>query len=699
MSTPVSPPPVTSSGSHELPPYVSNGLIGLRVLDIPLLPGIALVNGFAGVHPTLLVPEAAQAPYPIAGDIRIDGVWLSTSTQQADFIDQRYDFATGELTTRFRYRAEGTTATVEVLTFCSRKQPTLVLQQVSVEVDASCELVLRAMVDVSKLHGRSVSRHMDPPGRDEEAADGSMTWESLGGKARCGIAHVTEFLGDADAIKARPDWGRESSLATDHTVDAKPGRTYRLRQVASMLPDVMHHDPEQAAIRLASRAASAGFDSLRDENHREWEELWNGRIIVDSDDDLWQQLTDAAFFYLNTSAHPSAPSSTSIYGLARWNDYHYYYGHVMWDIETFTVPSLLFLQPDAAYALLEFRRQTIPAARSTAKLLGRRGLQFPWESDPINGEEAAPGAGAASWHEDHVSLDVARAFIDYGHATGDLRFLADDAAPILYGVADWITSRVSRDGDGFAFRETMGIAERKKAADNDAFTLMSSITVLRRAIELAERLGHEVPPAWREVAAGLRVRPSAENGAIMSHDRYNPNEEKGATPGPLAGIFPVWFDLDPKVAQRTLDYYLDLAPGYIGSPMLSSFYGVWAAWAGDRRRSLRLLHEGYAELIGPRFLQTLEQHPTKYPEKPPSGPFFANLGAYLMSLLYGFPGIRLGSADPSEWPCRPVVLPAGWKSIEVERAWIRREPARIVARHGAERAVIEPHAARRRRAA
>ena len=699
MSTPVSPPPVKTSGSRELPPYVSNGIIGLRVLDIPLLPGIALVNGFAGLHPTLLVEEAAQAPYPIAGDINIGGVWLSTSTQQADFVDQRYDFATGELTTRFTFTAEGTTATVEVLTFCSRKQPTLVLQHVSVEVDTPCDLVLRAMVDVSKLHGRAVDRHMDPPGRDEEAVDGSMAWESLGGKARCGIAHVTEFVGDADATKTRPDWGRESSLAVDYKVQARPGRTYRLRQIAALIPEVLHHDPERAAVRLASRAGGDGFDRLRNENQLEWEELWKGRILVDADDDLWQGLTDAAFFYLNTSVHPSAPSSTSIYGLARWNDYHYYYGHVMWDIETFSVPSLLFLQPDAAYALLEFRRQTLPAARSTAKLLGRRGLQFPWESGPLHGEETAPGAGRASWHEDHVSLDVARAFADYGHATGDQRFLANDAAPILYGVADWITSRVSRERDGFSFRETMGIAERKNAADDDAFTLMSAITVLREAMGCAERLRHEVPPAWREVAAGLRVRPSAENGAIMSHDRYNPNEEKGATPGPLAGIFPVWFDLEPKVAQRTLEYYLDLAPGYIGSPMLSSFYGVWAAWAGDRRRSLRLLREGYAELIGPRFLQTLEQHPTKYPEKPPSGPFFANLGGYLMSLLYGFPGIRLGAGDPAEWPCRPVVLPAGWRSIEVERAWIRREPARIVAEQGAKRAVIETRAVRRRRAA
>lgn len=125
-----------------------------------------------------------------------------------------------------------------------------------------------------------------------------------------------------------------------------------------------------------------------------------------------------------------------MYGLGMWNDYHYYYGHVMWDIETFSVPPLLLVQPDAARTLLEYRSQSLAADRNNAKLHGRRGIQFPWEAGPAHGEESAPGAGKASWYEDHVSPDIAYAFALYAHATGDRRFLAEDAAPVLYGVAD-----------------------------------------------------------------------------------------------------------------------------------------------------------------------------------------------------------------------------------------------------------------------
>jgi protein-glucosylgalactosylhydroxylysine glucosidase len=695
MSTPLSPEPIQRAGSDELPAYISNGCIGLRVLDVPLLPGVVLVNGYAGFHSQVKVEAAAEAPHAIAGDLKVGGVRLTLAPQLAELTSQRYDFATGELTTTFRYATEAGTATVEVLTFASRPRPTLLLQEVTVEVDRPVDLEIRALVDTTRIPGRKKERQVSP-GDDAVTVDGSMEWESLGAVASVGVAYATEFRGDEDVQRKVVDWGTDADLATDYAVRAYPGRRYRLRQMASLVPSVMHHDPDREAIRHAARAAHDGFETLRKENRAAWAELWQGRILVDADDQRWQELADAAFFYLNTSVHASAPSSTSIYGLAMWKDYHYYYGHVMWDVDFFGVPPLLLLQPDAAYALLEFRGQTVKAARANAKLHGRRGVQFPWETGPRFGEEASPGAGRASWHEDHVSLDVAWAFAQYAHATGDERFLSESAAPVLYGVSDWIASRVVPRRGGFDWPGAMGIAERPEPSDNEAFTLLEAQIVLDEAIACARRLGAPVSPRWLSVRQGLAVRPSPSNGAIMSHDGFHPREQKGATPGPLAGIFPLWSKLEPDVERATLDYYLRLAPGYVGSPMLSPLYGVWASWAGDRRLASRLYEQGYAELVGGRFSQTLEQSPTRYPEKPPSGPFFANIGGFLMGLLYGLPGLRVSAAEPESWPSRPVVLPAGWRSLEVERVWVRGEPARLVARHGAKRAeLILPAAARR----
>ena len=160
--------------------------------------------------------------------------------------------------------------------------------------------------------------------------------------------------------------------------------------------------------------------------------------------DRWQELVDAAFFYLHTSAHPSSPCSTSMFGLAYWPDYHYYRGHVMWDIETFAVPPLLLTQPDAARALLDYRIDRLEGARWNAASNGYRGAQYPWESGPLTGHEATPGDGAAAAHEHHVSLDVAYALIQYLHATGDVEYGRERVRPVLDQICRWIESRVTK---------------------------------------------------------------------------------------------------------------------------------------------------------------------------------------------------------------------------------------------------------------
>jgi hypothetical protein len=192
---------------------------------------------------------------------------------------------------------------------------------------------------------------------------------------------------------------------------------------------------------------------------------------------------------------------------------------------------------------------------------------------------------------------------------------------------------------------------------------------------------------WTKVADGL-VLPM-RGAAVVSHDGYRKDEEKGATPDPLLGVFPVGFELPDAQLQATLEFYLGMADDYIGSPMLSALYGVWAAWAGDRRQALKLLDEGYAQFSRGRFRQILEYRPDRHPDEPQAGPFFANMGGFLISLLLGFPGLQPNGGDIESWPRRKVVLPAGWDAIEVDRLWIRGQPMRLIALQG-EMARLEP---------
>ncbi len=686
MSTPINPPSVAGSGRRELPAYVSNGVIGLRVREAPLTAGMALLSGYTGEHPVRRIEAAATAPYPLAGDINLGGVWLSDVPHQIADLEQAYDFSSGELTSRFTFKAADRTARVEVTTFCSRADPTLVCQEITIEADGG-DIGLRAMIDAAGLDGRALRHSRSTAGESEPAVDGSLLWESAGGLSTCGVALVTELLGAGDANPIRPPLSG-NRLVSEYSVKARAGRRLRFRQIASLIPNVLHQAPDHQATRLAAKARRDGFDTVRAQNRACWRELWRGRIELTGAGDRWQGLADAAFFYLNTSVHPGSPASTSIFGLATWRDYHYYYGHVMWDIEAFAVPPLSLLQPDAVSALLEYRTDKLDAARRNARVRGRRGLQFPWESAPRSGEEAAPMPGAAAWHEDHVSLDVARAFSLYADVTGDLEFLRTKAWPVLSGVSEWLTSRVTRRRSGYDIDESMGIAEREVPVCNAAFTNMAAVVVLRAAMAAAARLGFQADPRWSDLAAGIAI--PRRGRAIVSHDGYRINEEKGATPDPLMGLFPFGFPVDPGTEQDTLALYLGAAERYIGAPMLSALYGAWAARMGDRKLALKLLDEGYGQFCAGRFLQTLEYRADRFPEQPRAGPFFANIGGFLTGLLFGFTGLEPGPDEPGAWARRPVSLPQGWLAIEVERIWVRGKPMRLLARQGADAAALTP---------
>ncbi|MDB5470731.1 MAG: glycosyl hydrolase family 65 [Caulobacter sp.] len=687
MTKPISPPPETGDRGRALPAYLSNGLIGLRVREIPLVAGMTIVNGYVGEHHERRVEAAVAAPYPLGGDIALGGLWMSQQPQVVRPIDQAYDFGSGELTTRFAVDLPECRAQVTVLTFASRSHPTLVCQEIEVVVDSGCDLEVRARVDVSGLRGRQVERRLDTPGEAEPVCDGTLLWRSEGDLGECGVALLTEALSEAE--RHQEPWDDLGPLSTTYRLKAVAGRPYRFRQTASLVPSVMHNQPQRQAARLIQAARELGFDELRKRNRAAWDEIWKGRIILEGAGERWQGLADAAYYYLNASVHQASPASTSIYGLASWIDYHYYFGHVMWDVDAFAIPPLSLIQPNAAASLLAFRTRTLEAARNNAMLQGLRGLKFPWEAGAGRGEEAAPGGASAAAREDHINLHVARGFAFHADATGDKLFLRDKAWPVLEGVAEWLEDRVEPAGKGYAIREVGGPAERKEIHDNDAVTLMTSRIVLQRTAEAARQLRLPARPAWNEIAEGLEP-VLRDDGAIADHEGYRTNEEQGGAPSPLLGYFPYWAETSAATMRATFDLYLGLWPDFVGSPMLPALYGVWAAWAGDRALSLKLMEEGYGAYQTGRFAQTLEYRLDKFPDGVASGPFFANIGGFLTGLLFGFPGLKVSSADPADWAVRPVVLPKGWTAIRCERLWVRGKPMRLVARHGAERATLEP---------
>jgi trehalose/maltose hydrolase-like predicted phosphorylase len=688
---PISPPPVRSWRPEYIPAYLSNGLIGLRAGPVPLIEGVAIVNGLAAIDPVEKGEGFARAPYPIGGDLEVDGAKLSRLPHQAELVEQTYDFACGELRSRFRFRSGETTATVEVLTFCSRSLPTVALQEVQVQVDRSCRLVITAKVDPTGISGSWRSRETTTPDSDKPVVDGSMLWETHGGLSTCGAAYITQFDGGDGVERRREEHDELAPLSTSYSLEARPERRYVLRQFTSLIPSQSHHEPHRQATRVVGMAAQRGFRQLREENHGAWREIWKGRIKLVGAQPRWQALADAAYYYLHASAHSSSLFSTSMFGLAYWPNYHYYRGHVMWDIEAFTFPTLLLTAPESAYALLEYRRQRMEAAERNAAMYGYRGLQFPWASGPREGEEVIRLSAPHLVFEQHVSLSVANAFAQYVHATGDDDYLRETAWPVLEGVANWVASRAVKAERGYEIKRVIGVAEQTDPVDNNAYMNMAAAMVLQEAAAFACRLKRPDADRWNAIARDIYLPVDKDRGIILNHDRYSLVDRgvAASTPEALAGLFPFNYAVEARTERSTIQFYLERVGEFVGYPMLSALLGVYGARLADRAEALRWFEKGYADFIEDPFSETNEFSRKRFPEKPRTGPFMANLGGFLMSCLYGLTGLQLSSAEPSEWFTRPVVLPEGWDAIEVDRLYVRGRAARLEARHGAARATLQ----------
>jgi trehalose/maltose hydrolase-like predicted phosphorylase len=681
----ISPDPVTDWLPAHLPAYLSNGLIGMRLGTVPWSRGVTTINGFEGMDTTLNVEAIAQAPYVLGGDLSIGRVKLSESPQRATPQEIRYDFTCGELQMAFRFEGDDATAEVSLLSFCSRTRPSLVLQEVVVAVDRDCDLVHAATVDTGEIPGSWVDRQAHPSVVLAPMVDGMLRWRSHGDLSTCGIAYLTEPFPNENVTR-QFSHDQIGPLTTTYSFRARAGVRYRLRRIVSLVPQTIHNEPHIHAIRLLQQGQRIGFDQLREDNRAAWAELWKSRVILSGAPTRWQAMADAAFFYLHTSTHGSAPSSSAVFGLAYWPNYHYYRGHLMWDMETFAVPTLTLTNPTAARGILTFRSTRIMGARSNAAAAGLEGLQYPWESSMRYGQEAAPVNAATAGFEHHVSMDVAIAFARYVLATGDRDFASERAWPVMAGVAEWICSRVDRTSRGYEIRKVIGVAETESTVDNNAFVNMGAIMTLRYASKLGRMLGRGNPEAWERLASAIVLPIDQDRGVILNHDGYHPDEKGGETPEAPAGLFLLGYDTDPDTQRRTMEYYLKPAYRYAGQPMLSSMLGLIAAQLGDRDTALDLYERGYADFVVDPFRITAEFSPTVYPEHTIAGPFTANLAGFLTSCIYGLGCLRIGAGEPESWVHRPVVLPQGWDAVYIERLWIRGRTASLTAEHGADSA-------------
>nr|WP_202451972.1 glycoside hydrolase family 65 protein [Streptomyces sp. SID4948] len=262
-------------------------------------------------------------------------------------------------------------------------------------------------------------------------------------------------------------------------------------------------------------ALDTGWQGLLDQQRAYLDDFWDRcDVEVDGDTEIQQAVRFGLFHVLQAGAR-AEERAIPAKGLTGSG----YDGHTFWDAETFVLPLLTFTSPRAAAEVLQWRANTLPAAKERARQLGLAGAAFPWRT--INGDEASSywPAGTAAFH---VNADIADAVVRYVAVTGDDAFDKDTGLQILVETARLWRSLGHHDNAGaFHIDGVTGPDEYSAVADDNVYTNLMAQGNLVAAADAAERhprhaaeLGvtAEETAAWRDAAAAMTVPFNAQLG-------------------------------------------------------------------------------------------------------------------------------------------------------------------------------------------
>ena len=355
-------------------------------------------------------------------------------------------------------------------------------------------------------------------------------------KLRAGLVHLTR------ASKLRVAAGMDHTVTCPQEVvtgaesekdlarvtfatDLEPGQCLRIEKFIAYgwssrrsLPAL--RDQVDAALAAVMHT---GWDGLVASQREYLDDFWAGADIeLDGDPALQQAMRFALFSVLQAAARAEGRAIPAKGLTGRGYD-----GHSFWDMETYTLPVLTYVAPDAARDALLWRHSTLALAQARARELSLGGATFPWRT--ISGSECSGywPAGLAAFH---INADIADAARRYLSATGDEAFGSGPALELLVETARlWRSVGHHDSSGGFRIDGVTGPDEYTSICDNNVYTNVMAARNLREAATLAIRhpkhaaalgVDEEEVASWRDAAHAIVIPYDDELGVTQQCEQF-----------------------------------------------------------------------------------------------------------------------------------------------------------------------------------
>lgn len=493
---------------------------------------------------------------------------------------------------------------------------------------------------------------------------------------RLGTPRITKSrTGDAGAAHA----GAAHAVILDVEGRVQSGHSYRFTKFVAASATGWEFDdgrtagagapranaPGKGAAAAAARARAAGLHHLETAHEAAWRALWRSDILVGGNSEL-QRTVHSDLFYLleNSTAGTGWPAAACGFSSN-------YFGHVFWDNDLWVFPALLPLHPERAKSLIAFRQRTLPQAVARARAHGFAGAMYPWEADPWSGEDVTPKFAVENAdREIHVNGAVALAQWQYYLASGDRRWLRDEAFPVIKAVADFWVGRTTKSSAEEPRLGAPSVAPRYEIlnvtspeedyahVNNEIYTNEVAHLSLLAAIAAAAALGETPDSRWREVADALYLPAAGHHGDYFDFDPTTAHDKTNswmATSVPMLSIPALDFDADAATLQGLFRHSLDAVGPIRGraNQMVLVMLAIQAAAVGDANY--------FNDFVGGRggatdpFLKPPFNVRSETPQND-SIYLLATSGGFIQAFLFGLSGLRIGAHGLAE-RYRPTLPP------------------------------------------
>lgn len=620
------------------PAPMANGCIGILPQKEPFAVEHVMLNHVFDAASPHVVSRVMRGINPFCLSMKIDNKKVDTSNI-SDW-QQTIDMRRAVHQTSF-HTLEKADVSYELCAL--RNLPYAGLIRVTAQACKDMLLEVRSGMGIPDDYSQSLIRY-----REMEADGNRMYMLESDATSRFGyrrVASTSSFLFNGEQIKPIYD---EATRELFFSIQLKKGETFCFSLVGSVCSSRDFFDPYNEAERQVIYAVHEGEEALMQAHYRLWDELWQGDIRIEGDDDA-QRIVRFALFNLYSSCRGGSRLSIPPMGLSLQG----YNGHIFWDTELWMYPPMLLLNQDIARSMLDYRFDRLPAARKKALAYGYRGAMFPWESDD-SGEEATPTHALTGPFEHHITADIGIACWNYYCVTRDMRWLQREGYPLLKEIADFWASRVTRNQDSsYSIHNVTGADEYANGVTDNAFTNGAASLALKYACQAAEICGEKVPEIWREIGENIRIL-QFENGVTREHSTYKGEMIKQADANLLA--YPLGVITDEYRQRQDLEYYAERIDQKDGPAMSYSVYCVQYARMGEADKAYEMFRRCYEPNLKKPF-GVISETPTS------NNPYFmTGAGGLLQAVLNGFCGLQITDEGIVQLPS---ALPSHWKRVTV----------------------------------